>query len=92
LSSIEKPVPSRIELVYSNVKLNAKIRVEEFAFTAPPTATVDDGTEMIVRGLDQAIQMQAEQKKAEAAKKDGAVLEQSINLPSPTDNPPPRQN
>jgi outer membrane lipoprotein-sorting protein len=83
LSSIERPVPTRIELVYSNVQLNPAIRVDEFAFQAPPAASVDDGTEMMVRGLDQALQMQAERKKAEAAKKEGAVLEQSINIPSP---------
>ena len=55
MSSIEKTDPSWIELLYLNVKLNPAIRVEEFAFQAPPTATVDDSTEMIVRGLDQAI-------------------------------------
>src|SRR5579883_1616973 len=70
-SSIEQPVPTKITLEYTNVKLNATIRIEQFAFTAPPTAQVDDSTEMIVRMLDQGIAMQAQRKKDEAAKKEG---------------------
>ena len=34
-SSIEKIDPSEITLTYTDVKLNAKLRLEEFAFTAP---------------------------------------------------------
>ncbi len=44
-SSIEKITPSEITLTYQDVKLNAKLRLEEFAFQAPPTANVDDSTE-----------------------------------------------
>ncbi len=82
-SSIEQPVPTKITLEYTNVKLNATIRIEQFAFTAPPTAQVDDSTEMIVRMLDQGIAMQAQRKKDEAAKKEGQVLEQPIEVPRP---------
>ena len=39
--SIEKIEPSRIELTYSNVKLNAQIRLEEFAFAPHSTANVE---------------------------------------------------
>ena len=68
---------------YSDVKLNATIRLDEFAFQAPPTASVDDNTEAIVKGLDQAIsRSRAQQKKSEAAKKDGAVLDQPIDVPA----------
>ncbi len=81
--SIEKPTPSRIELDYTNVKLNPTIKVEEFAFTAPPQAQVEDNTEAIVKGLDQALEREAARKKSEAAKKDGAVLDQSIDVPTP---------
>src|SRR5262249_31099374 len=35
LSSIERPDPTRITLEYTNVKLNAAILVDEFAFQAP---------------------------------------------------------
>ncbi len=81
--SIEKPTPSRIELSYLNVKLNPTIKVEEFAFTAPPQAQVEDNTEAIVKGLDKALESEAARKKSEAAKKDGAVLDQSIDVSVP---------
>jgi outer membrane lipoprotein-sorting protein len=89
-SSIEKINPSEIRLTYTNVKLNPKIKAEEFAFQAPASASVEDSTELIVKGLDQAIQVAAAKKKSEAAKKDGPVLEQPIDIPSPTDTPAPR--
>jgi hypothetical protein len=83
LSSIERPDPTKITLEYTNVKLNATIRIDQFAFTAPPSAQVDDNTEVIVRMLDQGIAMQAQRKKDEAAKKEGQVLDQSIEVPRP---------
>jgi hypothetical protein len=89
-SSIEKIDPSEIKLTYSNVKLNAKLRLEEFAFTAPPSANVEDNTEALVKGLDQAIQLEAQRKKNEAAKREGPVLDQPIELPSPPDPTAPR--
>jgi outer membrane lipoprotein-sorting protein len=89
-SSIEKVNPSEIRLIYSDVKLNAKIRLDEFAFQAPPAAVVDDSTEAIVKGLDQAISMEAQRKKTEAAKKEGPMLNQSIDIPSPPDLNAPR--
>jgi outer membrane lipoprotein-sorting protein len=90
-SSIEKITPSEIRLTYSDVKLNAKIRLDEFAFQAPPAAVVDDSTEAIVKGLDQAISMETQRKKSEAAKKEGPMLDQSIEIPSPPDLNAPRQ-
>jgi RNA polymerase sigma factor (sigma-70 family) len=68
LSSIERPDPTKITLEYTNVKINIAIRVDEFAFQAPPTAQVDDNTEVIVRMLDQGIAIKPPRKKAEAAK------------------------
>jgi outer membrane lipoprotein-sorting protein len=88
--SIEKINPSELQLTYSDVKLNAKIRLDEFAFQAPPAAIVDDSTEAIVKGLDQAISMEAQRKKSEAAKKEGPVLDQSIEIPTPPDPTAPR--
>jgi hypothetical protein len=90
--SIEKIEPTRIELVYSNVKLNAKIRVEEFAFTAPSSANPEDNTQAIINTLDRAIQMEAAKKKADAAKKDEPLLEKSIDIPTPPpqSTPPPQ--
>jgi hypothetical protein len=87
-SSIEEVVPSRIQLVYSNVKLNPTIRPSEFAFQPPPSASVDDATDLIVRGLDQAILAQADRKKNEAAKKETPpVIEQPLDIPPPPGSP-----
>jgi outer membrane lipoprotein-sorting protein len=89
-SSIEHISPSEIVLVYSDVKLNAKIRLEEFAFQAPASANVEDSTEMIVKGLDQAIQVAIQKKKSEAAKKEGEVLDKAIDIPLPPETTSPR--
>jgi outer membrane lipoprotein-sorting protein len=86
--SIERIEPTRIELIYSDVKLNVPIRVEEFAFTAPSTANPEDNTQAIINQLDQALQMEAARKKAESAKKEEPLLEKSIEIPSPS---PPAQ-
>jgi outer membrane lipoprotein-sorting protein len=84
-SSIEQVIPSRIELVYSDVKLNVAIKTEEFAFQPPPSAPVDDSTEAYVKLLDQAIQVEIQRKKNEAAKTEGPVIDQTIDVPSPED-------
>jgi outer membrane lipoprotein-sorting protein len=89
-STKEKIDPSEIRLTYSNVKLNAKIRIDEFAFQAPANANVDDSTEALVKGLDQAIQIEIQKKKTEAAKKDGPLLDQPIDIPLPPDTTAPR--
>ncbi len=86
-SSIETVAPTKIVLEYSDVKLNVAIQVNEFVFQPPPAASVEDNTEMMVRALEQAIRVQSERKKAEATKKDGAVLEQEINIPPPPGTP-----
>jgi outer membrane lipoprotein-sorting protein len=95
LSSIEVVNPTSITLEYTNVRLNPTLSPSEFAFTPPSNASVEDGTEMIVKQLDSAIAMQAERKKAEAAKKDGPILNQSLDVPlppgQPSASPPPQQ-
>jgi outer membrane lipoprotein-sorting protein len=95
LSSIERIDPTNITLEYTNVKLNPTLNVDEFAFQAPSNASVEDGTEIIIKQLDSAIAMQAERKKAEAAKKEGPVLDQPLEVPSPPGapsvGPPPQQ-
>jgi outer membrane lipoprotein-sorting protein len=82
-SSIEKVDPSKITLVYSNVLFNPNIRPDEFAFQAPPNANVEDTTETIIKGLDQAIQFQAMQKRTEAARQEGPILDTPIEIPKP---------
>ena len=89
-SSIERIDASEIRLVYSNVQLNAAVRPEEFAFQAPPNATVEDNTEIIIKGLDQAILVQTMQKRAEAARQEGPVLDQPIDIPKPPADPTPK--
>jgi outer membrane lipoprotein-sorting protein len=79
--------PTRIELIYSNVVLNPKLNLDEFAFQPPPNAPVDDQTAAIVQGLEQAIAYQAAQKKAEAAKSELPTLDKALEVPRPTDNP-----
>ncbi len=89
-ASIEKIEPSTIRLTYSNVQLDPAIRPEEFAFQAPPGASVEDETETTLKILDQAIQIQAMQKRAEAAKQEGPVLDQSIEIPKVPADPTPK--
>lgn len=95
LSSIEVIDPTSITLEYTNVRLNPTLSPSEFAFQPPSNASVEDGTEMIVKQLDSAIAMQAERKKAEAAKKEGPILNQSLEVPPPSGqpsaSPPPQQ-
>jgi outer membrane lipoprotein-sorting protein len=83
LSSLQSVKPTRMELSYTNVKLNPDLKLEEFVFQAPPGAKVDDGTTMIVNGLDLMIQNQISRKRAEAAKTDGPLLDQTIPVPKP---------
>ncbi len=81
LSSIETVDPTKITLEYTDVKLNANINVAEFFFQAPPAASVEDSTEMIVKALDMAIKSQVDKKREEAARKDGTVLDQPLTVP-----------
>jgi outer membrane lipoprotein-sorting protein len=89
-SSIEKIEPSRIELTYSDVQFNPTIPAAKFAFEAPPGAKVDDNTELIIQTLDKAIQFQAMQKRAQADKQDGPILDQPIEIPKPPTDPTPK--
>ncbi|MGC8643222.1 MAG: LolA family protein, partial [Isosphaeraceae bacterium] len=86
----EQIEPSKIELTYSNVQINPTIRPEEFAFQAPPNVQVEDNTEIIIKGLDQKVQYEAMQKRAQAAQQEGPVLDQSIEIPKPPSEPTPK--
>jgi len=89
-ASIEKVEPSSIRLTYPNVQLDPTIKPEEFAFQAPPGASVEDNTETTLKILLQAIQMQAMQKRAEADKQSGPVLDQPIEIPKIPADPSPK--
>jgi hypothetical protein len=83
----QKAPASKVELVYADVKLNPEVKSEEFAFEPPPDARVEDNTEALLNGLDQAIQAEAAKKKAEAERKsegEDKPLPQGINVPSTT--------
>jgi hypothetical protein len=89
LNSIQSVDPTIITLVYTDVKLNPTLNSDEFVFKAPNPAGVEDGTEMIVRQLDQMLAIQADRKKQEATKKDSpGVLDQSLEIPTPPAQPP----
>jgi outer membrane lipoprotein-sorting protein len=82
-ASIEKIPRTKITITYSNVKLNTPIRLDEFVFQAPANASVADDTESITKTLDRALEGSALKKKTEAARKEGDVLEQTIDVPVP---------
>lgn len=90
-SSIETVDPTNIVLEYTDIKLNPDLNIDEFVFQAPPNASVDDGTEMLVKQLDRMIAMQAERKKAETTKKEGPILDQPLDIPTPPAAPPAGQ-
>ncbi len=90
-SSIETVAPTNITLEYSEVKLNPALNLGEFAFQAPSAASVEDGTEMIIKQLDQVIASQVARKKDETVKKEGPVLDQSLEVPPPPGAPPAGQ-
>jgi outer membrane lipoprotein-sorting protein len=75
--------PSRISLVYTNVKINTEIPVESFGFQAPDNKNVRDFTEEYLSGLDQLIQAATMRKKAETP---GKTAEPPL-LPSAMDVP-----
>lgn len=90
LNSIQTVRPTEIEIVYSNVKLNPELKADEFVFTPPQNAKVEDRTQLLVGMLDQAIQFKAAAKKAEAAKNaEDPLLKQSIDVPKLEPSPSP---
>jgi len=86
-ASIEKIPRTTITMTYSNVKLNTPIRLDEFVFQAPANAAVADDTESIEKTLDRAIEGSAMKKKSDAARKEGDILDQPINVPVPGEAP-----
>jgi outer membrane lipoprotein-sorting protein len=82
-ASRQKIPRTRISMTYSNVKLNAVIRQDEFVFQAPANAAVSDDTESLLKTLDRALEASAQKKKTDAARKEGEILPQSIDVPVP---------
>ncbi len=86
--SIQKVKATKITLNYENVIFNSNLSDDEFAFTAPSSARVDDQTQAVVSMLEQAIALRGAQKKADAAKAEDSVLKESIPVPR-SDNAEP---
>lgn len=83
-----KVQPSKLLLLYTNVKLNPDLKPETFAFQAPPETPVMDLTDQFLLSLEQgAAALQAEQKKAAASKE--TELPQAIPVPKPDNLVPP---
>jgi hypothetical protein len=82
-SSRTKIPRTRITMTYSNVKLNAVIRQDEFVFQAPANASVSDDTESLIKTLDRALEAGAQKKKSDAARKDGDIINTPITVPVP---------
>jgi hypothetical protein len=74
--------PSRVVLVYSNVKINVPIPEETFSFEPPKDARTRDETDLVVSMLEQNIANSAKVKKDQAAKA-GPVLEGAVPAPGP---------
>ncbi len=83
-SAVKQPAKTRMELTYTNVKLNPTLKPDEFAFQPPPNARYEDHTDQYVAGLDQAIQMRQAQSKIEASKTEYPLLKESIPVPRAT--------
>ena len=78
--------PSKLILVYSNVKLNTTINDEIFAFAEPDPTKTRDETESFVTQLKQVIEAQVAKKSAldkAQAIKSGPVLEGGLTAPAP---------
>jgi outer membrane lipoprotein-sorting protein len=86
-ASREKIPRTRITMTYSNVKLNAALREDEFVFQPPANASVSDDTESLLKTLDRALEASAQKKKSDAARKDGEIIDQSIPVPVPAGAP-----
>ena len=74
--------PSKIILVYSNVKLNEPIADDTFAFSPPADVKPEDRTDQMVSQLEQIITNRANEKRAEAAKAAGPVLDGGLSAPT----------
>ncbi len=88
LSTIQKVKPTRIEINYTNVLLNTDLRAAEFDWQPPSDVKFEDGTPAILSTLDQAIQLRAAKKKAEAAKSEDPLLKSPIEVPRASDPGP----
>ncbi len=84
-----KVEPSRIVLLYTDVKVDPQIKPELFGWQPPADAKgVQDLTETWLNRIDQAIQFETARKKTEAAKAAEPILPEAIAVPKATDLPP----
>lgn len=81
LSSIQRPLLTRIELNYTNVKLKDPVPEKEFIWRPPTGVSPEDRTKELLDALEQAATARAAQKRAEAGSSDDALLNQPIPVP-----------
>ncbi len=81
--------PSRVTLVYSNVNLAPETKPEDFAFQAPPGATVEDATKELVGQLDVAVQRTAAERKKAAEAAPATLIPPTTPVPIPAAAPAP---
>lgn len=77
----QKSLLTTIELSYTNVKLGTPVPDKEFLFQAPQGEPVEDDTKKILDALEMAASQRAAEKKSEAAKGGGDLLNQTIPIP-----------
>jgi len=83
-----KVEPSRIILVYTNVKINPDLKPKAFDYQEAASATnVRDDTDDLLAFLDRAIQVETTRKKAEAAKSDVVLPGVGIEVPKADSGP-----
>jgi outer membrane lipoprotein-sorting protein len=82
--------PTSIVLIYANVSFDSPANPDEFKFDPPREIQTEDMTEAILGRLDQAIKVGGAMQKAEAAKSEIPVLNESIPVPNPAGEPAPR--
>lgn len=83
--------PTRIVMVYKDVKIGVTIDPREFAFQPGPQVSTVDGTEQLVAYLDKVIADSSAAKRAEAAKAGDAIPGGGLTAPAPgsAEVPPP---
>lgn len=85
--------PSHLLMTYSDVKLNAPWKPEDFAFEPPRSAAeqnqVRDSTQQYLAGMDAYLANEAAKKKAEGATKGTAAPEAAPKAPAAPDTPAP---
>jgi outer membrane lipoprotein-sorting protein len=80
-ADIQKPLQTRITLIYQDVQINTSIADAEFDYKPPAGAKIEDDTKLTLTALENLATQRAAQKKTEAAKGEDALLKEGIDVP-----------